>query len=197
MAKLFAPSLDASGNVSATANLTGTLASPGGKFTLNAQGLHLRNGSAAGLPPANLTGTAALNPGAANVDLALNAGPNLALTARGGVPLRADTGFNLRLDGTADLRLLDAIITAQGTTARGIAETHLLLTGPLSSPRANGTLTLANGSVQNIGTGLNLTHIQAQFLAEGQSLTLQSVTAQAGHGQITGHGTLDLSPGCR
>ena len=195
VAKLFDPSLDATGNVSATANLTGTLASPGGKLTLNAQGLHLRNGSAAALPPANLTGTAALNAGAANIDLALNAGPSLTLTARGGVPLRPSNGLDLRLDGTVDLRLLDAIIAARGTTARGIVETHLHLTGPLSAPRADGTLTLADGSVQNIGTGLNLSHIQAQFLANGQSLTLQSVTAQAGQGQITGHGTLDLSPG--
>jgi translocation and assembly module TamB len=193
--KLFAPSLDATGYVSATANLTGTLASPSGKLTLNAQGLHLRNGSAAALPPASLNGTATLNPGLANVDLALNAGPNLALTARGGVPLNASNGLDLGLDGTVDLRLLDAIIGAEGTTARGTATAHLRLTGPLSSPSANGTLTLANGSVQNIGTGLNLTHIQARFLAQGQSLTLQSVTAQAGHGQITGHGTLDLSPG--
>ncbi len=195
VAKLFDPSLDATGNVSATANLTGTLARPGGKLTLNAQGLHLRTGSAAALPPANLTGTAALNAGAANIDLALNAGPSLTLTARGGVPLSTSNGLDLKLDGTVDLRLLDAIIAAQGTTARGTAETHLHLTGPLTAPRADGTLTLTDGSVQNIGTGLNLTHIQAQFLANGQSLTLQSVTAQAGQGQITGHGTLDLSPG--
>ena len=191
--KLFAPGLDATGTVSASADLNGTLADPGGKLTLNAQGMHLRTGSAAALPPASLTGTASLAAGAANVDLALNAGPSLTLTARGGVPLRANAGFDLRLDGTTDLRLLDAIIGAQGTTARGMAETHLYLTGPLSAPRATGTLTLANGSVQNIGTGLNLTHIQAQFLADGQSLTLQSVTAQAGQGQITGHGWLDLA----
>ncbi len=192
-AKLFAPSLDASGTITASANLTGTLADPGGKFSLNAQGLHLNTGSAASLPPASLTGTATLNTGLANLDLAFNAGPSLTLTANGDVPLKPTGTLNLGLDGTADLRLLDAILTAQGSIARGTATTHLRLTGPLTAPRATGTLTLANGSIQNIGSGLDLTNIQAQLLAGGQTLTLQSLTAQAGKGQITGHGTLDLA----
>ncbi|MBB5373227.1 translocation/assembly module TamB domain-containing protein [Acidocella aromatica] len=191
--KIFDPSLDAAGTITASANLTGTLANPGGKLSLNAQALHLNTGAAASLPPASLTGIAALNAGLANLDLAFNAGPSLAFTAKGAVPVKAKNGLALHLDGTVDLRLLDAIIAAQGSIARGKAETHLYLTGTLSSPHATGTLTLADGSVQNIGSGLNLTNIQAQFLASGQTVTLQSLTAQAGKGQITSHGTLDLA----
>ena len=193
LAQSFAPGLGASGEISASAQFSGTLANPVGKLSLHATGLHVSQGIAASLPPADLTGTATLTSATANLALSLTAGPQLALTTQGGAPLSATGPLDLRLDGSADLRLLNAIIAAQGNSARGLATAHLRLTGTPLAPQASGTLTLADGAVENIGAGLNLTKIQARFTAQGRRLVLASATAQAGAGQLSAQGTLDLS----
>ncbi|MDD2706108.1 MAG: translocation/assembly module TamB domain-containing protein, partial [Acidocella sp.] len=193
LTQLFAPTLNASGTLSASANLTGTPTEPGGTLSLDARALHLATGPAAALPPANLSGSATLAGKTTTLALKLTAGPHLNLAAQGSVPLQTTGAMNLHLGGHADLRLLDPILAEQGNVVRGVEQVDLTLTGTPLAPLATGNLTLANGVVQNIGSGLNLTKISARLLASGRTLTLQSLTATAGKGSITGHGTLDLA----
>ena len=192
LAQTFDPALSASGLLNASADLTGTLAAPAGRLTLAAQSLKFRTGPAAALAPANLTARATLSHTGANVDIQLAAGPNLALAASGLIPFSQTGPVNLHVTGRADLRLLDPIIAVQGDVLRGIAATDLTLTGSLKAPRASGRLTLADGSAQNIASGLNLSAISASLLASGSTATLQNFQATAGQGRITAQGTLDL-----
>ncbi len=196
LARLVAPTIDASGSISATANLAGTLADPSGRLTLNAAAIRLHGGPAAALPAANLTAAAMLAGKTANLNMAVNAGPNIALAADGLVPLSATGPISLHLSGTLDLRLLDPILAAAGSTVRGVITPDITVTGSAAAPRADGTVVLAGGSVANIGTGLSLTKISAHIAAAGETITLQDFAATAGQGTISGHGTVDLgSPG--
>ena len=196
LAELAAPTIDASGSISAAADLAGTLSNPSGRLTLTAARIRLHGGPAAALPAANLTAAATLSGRTANLNLGVNAGPNIALAADGLVPLSATGPISLHLSGRLDLRLLDPILAAAGSTVRGVITPDLTVTGTAAAPRADGTVVLADGSVANIGTGLSLTEISAHIGAAGEIISLQDFSATAGQGTISGHGTLDLgAPG--
>jgi translocation and assembly module TamB len=192
LAALASPGLNASGMLGLTAALTGTPAAPAGKLSITASGIQLHRGPAAALPAANLTAEIALAGATANVNAKLALGRDASLAADGLVPLSAAGRLSLHLTGTTDLRLLDPILAAQGTTIRGVITPDLTITGTPAAPNANGTITLSGGAVQNIASGLNLTDISARLAAAGRLVTLQALQAKAGAGTITGDGTADL-----
>lgn len=192
IADVFAPKLGAAGNITADATLSGPYASPTGSATLEASGLHLNQGPAAALPVAGIAGNAQLNGTWANLDMKLNAGPQIALELRGMAPFQTSGLMNLRAAGRVDLQLLNLLLAAGGTVVRGEVKTDVQLTGTPQAPIAAGNITLSNGSVENIGSGLNLTNISADIHAEGQSMALRNFSATAGHGKFTGQGTLGL-----
>jgi translocation and assembly module TamB len=192
LASLASPSIRAAGTLSATAALTGTLSAPAGKITVAARGMRLRQGVAASLPAADLTAAIQLAGKTANINARLGLGPDVDLAADGLVPLAATGAISLHLTGTTDLRLLDPILAVQGTTIRGVIKPDLTVTGTAASPRANGTVTLSDGSVQNVASGLNLTAMTAQLSASGRAVTLDRFHATAGPGTIAAHGDADL-----
>jgi translocation and assembly module TamB len=192
LAELAAPGIAATGALDATAALTGTANNPAGKITVDARNIRLHSGPAASLPAANLTAAMQLAGKSANVNAKLELGAAATLMADGLAPLSTAGPISLHLAGQTDLRLLDPILAASGSTVRGVVTPDITLTGTAIAPLANGTATLAGGSVQNIGSGLNLTQIAAHISAAGQAVTLQDFTATAGAGKITGHGSLDL-----
>ncbi len=192
LAAIFAPSINPSGTLSLTADVTGTPKNPAGKLTLDADRIALHTGPAAALPPATLTASATLANRTANLVARLGVGPNLTLDVNGLVPLSATGPIALHLTGITDLRLLDPILAVGGTSLRGTITPDLTVTGTPKAPRANGTVTLAGGSLQNIGSGLSLTAISAHIAAADRLITLQSLSATAGPGRFTGHGSIDL-----
>jgi translocation and assembly module TamB len=192
LASLAAPSLQASGMIGLSATITGSPSAPAGKVTFNAQNIRVHQGPGAALPPADLTATIALAGSSANLDAKLGLGPNATLAAAGLVPLNQTGPINLHVTGRTDLRLIDPILAAQGSTLRGLITPDITVTGTPASPRADGTVTLAGGALQNIGSGLNLTAMSASVVASSRLVTVQKFQAGAGEGNITGHGTLDL-----
>jgi translocation and assembly module TamB len=192
LAELAAPGFAPTGTLDATAALTGDAKAPSGKVTVDARDIRLHSGTAASLPAANLTAAIDLAGRSARLTATLALGPDATLAAQGLVPLFATGPVSLHLTGKTDLRLLDPILAASGSTLRGVVTPDITITGTAAAPQANGTVTLADGSLQNIGSGLNLTKIAAQIAAAGRLITLQSFTANAGTGKITGHGTVDL-----
>jgi translocation and assembly module TamB len=192
LAGLFTPGLDATGTIGMDAALSGAPSSPSGKISLDARNVRLHQGPAASLPAADLHADVALTGKTANVSATLGLGPSVSVTADGLVPLRQTGPLSVHLTGRTDLRLLDPILAAQGTTIRGVITPDLVITGTPAAPLANGTVTLADGSVQNIASGLNLTAISASIGAAGRLISLQHFQATAGPGTIDGQGTLDL-----
>jgi translocation and assembly module TamB len=192
LAALASPSLYATGTLSATAALTGSLSAPAGKLTVAAQQIRLREGIAASLPAAELKADIALAGKTANINAELGLGPDVNLAANGLVPLTAAGAISLHLTGTTDLRLLDPILAAQGSTVRGVVKPDLTITGNAASPRVDGTVTLSDGAVQNVASGLNLTAMSAQLTASGRAVTLDRFRTSAGPGTVTAHGAADL-----
>ena len=193
VANLFQPSLGAAGTLSADATLSGPPAAPRGTVHINASGLHVAQGAAAALPPASLNGSAQLAGSSGMVDVALQAGPQIALALKGQAPFSTAAPMNLHATGKVDLSLLNLLLAAQGTLVHGELGLDIRLTGTAKAPIANGNVRLTSGNVQNIGSGLALTNIDMNVAAQGQTITLQSLTATAGEGTLSGQGSLALN----
>ena len=193
LAEIASPGLNISGTLAASGQISGSPKTPSGKITLNASQIKLHSGAAEAIPPADLTANISLAGSSATLAARLEAGPDANFNVAGLVPLNQTGPINLKLAGMVNLTILDPIVAAQGTQIRGVLDPDFTVTGTPSAPNANGTLTLANGSVQNIGSGLNLLAISAHVDAAGKLVTLRDFTATAGKGSITGHGSIDLA----
>lgn len=190
---LAAAHIKTTGEARLNAHMTGTPQAPVGLITLTAHDVHSETGAASALPPATLNARAMVKDQAAQLNMALDAGPDINLTADGHVPFSMTRAMALSVAGRLNLELLDPILAANGSLVHGIVTTNLRLGGAAKAPRVNGTLTLANGSFLNVTSGLNLTAINANIIAADRLITLRDLSAKAGEGKITGHGTVDLS----
>ncbi len=190
LAKPFAPSIDANGQINADARLTGTPAAPTGSVRLTATGLRMRSGPARGLPPANLTATAQLAGKAANLDARLVAGSsNVNVTGR--VPLGAGA-LAVKATGGVDLALLDPILAPNGRQVRGQVALDAGVTGTTTAPQVNGTFTLANGEVQDFTQGVRITALAATIRASGETIRIASLSGRAGPGSLSASGSVGL-----
>ncbi len=193
VARLFSPNLKASGSLSATATLTGTLAHPAGPFSVTGSRLGIATGPAAQLAPADLDISGTLAGRSASLTARLAAGPNLALGLHGTLPLTMTGAMNLTLTGRTDLRLADPLVAISGYEVRGQIATDVTVTGTPQAPNASGTASLTGGSLENIGAGLNLTKITATLAGNGAQLDLSNAHATAGSGSLAAHGTIGLA----
>ena len=190
LAKPFAPQVDAAGELSVEARLTGTTAAPAGTVRLTATGLRMRTGPARALPPANITANVQLAGKSARVDARLAAGRSN-LTVAGQAPLGAGA-LALRANGGVDLAMLDPILAPGGRQARGQLTLEAGITGQTTAPQVNGTLTLAGGEVQDFGQGVHITDIAATVQASGDTIRIASLTGKAGPGTIGASGSVGL-----
>ena len=192
LAKPFAPTLQAAGVLSADARITGTTAAPEGTIRVSAQGIRMRTGPAASLPAANALVTVALQGKAAQIDAHAAAGPKLALSLNGEAPLGAGP-LSLRTTGRVDLALLDPILGATGQRARGLLNLNGTVGGTTSAPALGGTLTLANGEVQDFVQGLRVHDIEALIQATGDSVHIARFEGRAGDGTIGASGSVGVT----
>ncbi len=199
LARPFAPASgsvgDAQGRVDVDAKLGGTTAAPTGTIRLAALGLRLLHGPAASLPPGALHATAELAGHAARLDARLEAGPKVQLAVTGTAPL-GDGPLALAAHGVVDLAVADPILTAGGRRVLGTVSLDTTLGGTAAAPRVSGTIRLARGEIQDFAQGVHLTDVAAEIDAAGDTLRLASLSAQAGHGTITGSGSVGVfAPG--
>lgn len=190
LAKPFAPSVDATGQITADAKLTGTPAAPQGTVKLSATGLHMRTSQGRALPPADITANVQLAGQSATVDAHLLAGKsNLSVTGR--APLGAGA-LGLQANGGVDLAVLDPVLAAEGRRVRGRVALNAAIAGTTAAPLVNGTLTLADGEVQDFTQGVHLTNLAATIQATGQTIRIASLTGHAGPGTISAGGSVGL-----
>ena len=196
IARPFAPTLRASGLITADAHLSGTTAAPQGSLRLQAANLHVRSGPAASLPPAGLLATAELRGTAAQINARLNGGPKLSLSASGTVPLQAGGALALRATGATDLTLLDPVLGATGQRAAGNLAFDATIAGTTAAPRVEGTATLDRGEIQDYAQGAHITDITARLSAAGDTVRIDRFTARAGPGTLGASGTIGVfAPG--
>jgi len=193
LAPLAVPGLQIAGALQADARITGAPDRLAGTARLTGSGLRLTAGPAGGaIPPAELTATATLGGDSASIDARVTAGSKARLTLTGQVPLRPQAPLNLRLAGSTDLTLLNPLIAAAGSRARGEVTLDASVAGSLEAPVLAGSATLIGGDVQDAVLGAHLTAMAAHLRLEGQTLRIASLSMRAGQGTISATGSLGV-----
>jgi translocation and assembly module TamB len=190
--KSFLPQIGAQGTLSASANLSGTVAAPQG--TISMQGRELRAAfSSRAMPSAALDARAQLAGDHAMVTASVTAGDNARLTLDGTASLNPTGTMALHAGGNADLTLLDPFLAAAGRRVRGTLTFDASIGGALAAPRVSGGGKLANGEIQDYARGFRLNDIAATVAADGTRIRLTQLTGRAGQGTISGSGSIDLA----
>jgi translocation and assembly module TamB len=188
----FLPQVGAQGTISATAELTGSLAAPQGAITL--QGRELRAAfSGRAVPAAAIDLRTQLAGDHATLNASVKAGTSATLTLDGSVPIAPTGAIALRANGTADLSLIDPFLAASGRRVRGTLTLNADIGGTMAVPRVTGSAKLAGGELQDYARGARIHDITATIQADGTRIRLVELTGHADPGTITGSGSIDLS----
>jgi translocation and assembly module TamB len=186
----FAPGLGAEGTLSASAHLTGTIDAPFGIVSLNGRELRVA-GYSRRLAPAALEARAELDGGAAQVNAKLSAGESVALTVQGSVPLAPNHALDLHAAGSADLSLLNPLLTAAGRQVKGRIALDGTVVGVIAAPRLSGTASLKGAEFQDYTQGVHVHDIAADLKADNGVVQIVKLEGKAGPGSIGGGGTID------
>jgi translocation and assembly module TamB len=101
--------------------------------------------------------------------------------------------LDAHLTGKADLAELAALAALDGQRVAGELATDLSLGGTLAAPRVNGTLTIANGLVEDSISGAMLRNLKLVVAGEGDQIVIRQLTAQdRTTGKLTGKGQFQL-----
>jgi len=180
------------GMVTLAATVNGTATKPGGTVRIQASGVRLLTRTGRALPPAAATATATLNGTSARIDARLTAGASN-LTVNGTAPLRTSGPIDLRTTGTINLAVANPLLEAKGERVAGMINVALNIGGTAAAPRLTGDAQLNGGDVRDYAQGAHLSAITARLTAAGDVLRLDSLTARAGEGTISGSGTIGVS----
>jgi translocation and assembly module TamB len=191
---LFAPEHAMDGTIAAEARLSGEFARPDGSVRISANGIKQRTGAAAALPAANGAIVATLAKGEAKVDGKVAAG-STAVTVTGLLPLDLTRPMALQLGGTADLSMINPLTLAGGRSVAGHAGLAVRLDGPVSAPKARGTITLSGGAFRDSILGIHIDTVHGAILLDGDTVRLPGLMAMAGTGTLTLSGGFGLSAG--
>jgi translocation and assembly module TamB len=188
----FAPDLGAEGTFSAAARLTGTIAAPFGTVTVNGAGLRVA-GYSRRLAQAALEARAELNGATAQVNAKLSAGESVSMTVQGSAPLSPDHVLDMHATGSADLSLLNPLLTAAGRQVKGRVTLDGTVAGAIAAPRLSGTASLKGAEFQDYTQGVHVHDIAADLKADNGVIQIVKLEGKAGPGSISGGGTIDTT----
>ena len=180
------------GVLSGDAKLSGSLDKPVAQFTLRGDGLR-PPGLPRSLPAAEVAASGRLHDDIVSLEATLLGGKAMRLSASGDVPLSPAHPIALKVEGEADLAMTAALIAASGQSLTGKISVHGRVGGTVAAPLAYGSAALAGGEFQDYARGIRLHAIAAQAEAQGALIRLTRFEAQAGHGSVSGSGTVDLA----
>ena len=177
--------------------MTGTLAEPAARFTLDAQGLSAAVMQEFGLPSFALTASGDYRSRVLTLGAARLRGGGAELSASGRVPL-AGPGLDVRADGTLPLSLANPFLAERSAQVAGLLRVNASATGALTAPRFGGTLSLAGGTVVYPNLNIRLNDVGFAARLDGSTASVSGLRAAvAAGGSITGEGrvTLDRARG--
>jgi translocation and assembly module TamB len=144
------------------------------------------------MPAASITADATLAGTSARIDTKLSAGRNT-ISVTGIAPLDPSGVLGLRATGAIDLATLNPILTANGERVVGHVALDAAVSGTIAAPRANGSLSLTGGEVQDFAQNVRITGMRALIEANGDTVRISRFSGQAGKGTISASGTLGLA----
>ncbi|MBD0274921.1 MAG: translocation/assembly module TamB domain-containing protein, partial [Acetobacteraceae bacterium] len=200
LAGRFAPDLRPEGTVSAEVRVSGPVARPDARATVQATGIRFGAEWGRGLPVASFRSEGTLSDGAAQLRAELDLGPGgrLAATARLPRGFEPSAPLDAALDGTLNLAPLASPFLAAGADRfTGRLAVALRAEGTVGAPVLAGRATLSDGEYRNAVYGVRVSNIGGSVVGSGSRLVIERLAGRtAGNGTISVAGSLDLgAPG--
>ncbi len=186
------PTWRATGTVSGSGDMAGTMNTVRGTIQIDARGLHFAEGKAALLPPIDIDTQDKLSGRFIHGRVTVDAGTKMHLDLRGTIQLGQTRTVNLGIVGDADLDLLNPMTEAQGLWVAGSVRPDLIIRGRATAPNVTGSMVITGASVRDFSSGLDLANVDVRLAAAGSKINLVRFGANAGHGRITGNGSIGL-----
>ncbi len=194
LAGLAVPTQGVAGTLSGTAQLSGPLAAPTGRYSLSVARASQPDLQRSGVGPLDLKADGAFADGRVTIRSTLT-GPALSgVTLNGSAPL-GDGALDLAIKGQVSLGIANAVLAVSGARAAGNAIIDATVRGTPSSPSAGGTVRISGGRYDDALNGVTLTNIDATLTGTDRSVTLSSLSARTlNGGSVTGRGSVNLDP---
>lgn len=188
------PDLDLSGTLTGNAAITGTLADPRARFSLEASGLSARPLNEFGAGPIELSATGSFADGTVTLSTLEASGPSgLSVSASGRVPLGGG-GLAVDLRGSVPLALGNRLLADRGTQLAGTLLADIRIGGSLENPSLSGSISTRDGAAVDPMTNLRLNDITLDAALQGDTVTIRSATAAlAAGGTVTLSGTISTN----
>ncbi|HZP44815.1 MAG TPA: translocation/assembly module TamB [Candidatus Binataceae bacterium] len=195
---LMGPDIKAAGTVSGDLIIAGTAQAPVIRTSLQGRNLALNRHSFG-----KLDTTASYAAGLAQFTLLLDQDATHRLSADGhlpmtlawhrGVALVIGNSEQVRIYSDAiDLAPLGPLLADRLKNFAGILRLDLTLTGQPFRPDINGTLAVDSAHAEVIATGVTISDLTLALNVSPQQITIARLSANAGSGSLTGHGTISL-----
>ncbi|RFC65399.1 hypothetical protein DYI37_06140 [Fulvimarina endophytica] len=188
IASAAAAGVDPQGTLNGTVAATGSPSNPNVQYDLAASGVSVSQTRDAGIGAIAITTNGTYAGNRVTTDTSLS-GSGIDLAANGAVDLSGGTpSLNLSINGNAPLELANRILAEGGRSISGTLGVDATVTGPVSQPNANGSVTVSNGRFVDATANLVVNTINASLALNGQTATISQFSANLGQG-----GTLDVS----
>ena len=188
----FVPKLLAQGSFDADAQLRGSRDAPVGRASFRMSGLKMADTATQGLPAVNARGSARFRGQTADLFAELDAGSASRMTMSGRAPLSTTGTVALKIAGRLDAALMNSILETRGERAAGTITVKASVAGTAHEPQIHGVVQLANGDLRDYAQGIHLGDIDARLVGGQGILKIAHMTARAGPGQLSAHGTVGL-----
>lgn len=121
------------------------------------------------------------------------AGTASRISAQGAIPLDAAHSFDLTVSGSGNLKGWTAPLSADGRILLGAFDFSAVVRGPAIRPDVRGHFTIKNGRFHDFTSGISLSALSLDAVADGPAITVRSLAAKAGSGRIEGNGRIDTA----
>ncbi len=194
LAALAVPTQGLSGSLSGSAQLSGPVAAPTGRYNLSIARISQPDLQRSGVGPLDLKADGGFAGGRVTLRAALT-GPSLSgVTLNGSAPL-GEGALDLALKGQVSLGIANAILAVSGARAAGTAVIDATVKGTTSHPSAGGTVRVSGGRYDDALNGVTLDRMEATLTGTDRSVTLSSFSARTPNGgTVSARGTVGLEP---
>lgn len=192
------PDLGLGGTLDGTIRAQGPSSAPIVRFDATGTAVAVAALKQAGIAPVNATANGQFDPSSNTITLtALNVSnpQTVTLTGSGRIPLQG-AGLQFSADGSAPLALAQQFIDGRGVQLTGLARFSVNASGLLSSPQLDGLLSIADGSVRDPLSNLQLNNVRLLAGLTGQQIVVRTLNADLSTGgSVAGQGTVGLLEG--
>jgi translocation and assembly module TamB len=189
------PTLGADGTIDGTIVAKGTAASPDVTYDLRWANATVAQAKAAGVGALTITAKGGFADNTVTLDTAISGGGGLAFKGSGRLGITGNRAIDMRFNGDLPFALLGPILAKNGFILTGTARVDAGITGTISTPIVNGSVTTSGARLLDARRNLAINGLTANVVLAGQQARIERLTGTLSTGgSLAVTGTIGIEP---